>query len=189
MKIMSVNEMKNEARRIATQTGRSEYVVFDELYERNQKLMCERQERGSVHVRPAEGKQAVSETVLKMFDATPASGGAVDADGNQCVPERKFCRNRRGNADERTPTRKTERGRQAFEVLKALIAKPDGYTDPELVENRIGGTDGPRRRRDLRARFGIDFTKVDTGITRWKLTDISHAKRVLAAGAAVEKEL
>jgi hypothetical protein len=93
-----------------------------------------------------------------------------------------------GNSDERGPTRIEEREHQALEVLKALLKKADGYTDQELVAARIGGTDGPRRRRELRAKFAIDFeTSTTNNVTRWALADADHARQVLAHGCAVDK--
>lgn len=96
-----------------------------------------------------------------------------------------------GNKEERTSERKIKRSGQALVVLKAFIqAEPRGLTDQELSARGIGGVDGPRRRRDCRHHLGISFkTKPDPdkGVTRWSLSDIDHARQVLAAGRAVEK--
>jgi len=95
-----------------------------------------------------------------------------------------------GDKQERTEEKKATRNDQALAVLKAMLEKPEGYTDAELVGKRIGGTDGPRRRRYLRQHFEIDFTVgKENDISRWSLTDVDHAKRVLAAGKPVEKYL
>jgi hypothetical protein len=110
----------------------------------------------------------------------------VDTKGERFIVKRKIVV-RIGNPIERTPERKTKRGRQALEVLKAFLKKPSGYTDAELCAEKIGGTDGPRRRRELCRSFGVDFTKTKTNdITRWTLTDSHHAQRVLDAGGPVE---
>jgi hypothetical protein len=135
---------------------------FDELWAQNQALLNER-------------FQPVAETPRPVVQ--PA---AAEAKGKPVV--------RVGNSDERGPTRIEEREHQALEVLKALLKKADGYTDQELVAARIGGTDGPRRRRELRAKFGIDFRATTTNnVTRWSLSNTEHARQVLSNGCATEK--
>lgn len=70
--------------------------------------------------------------------------------------------------------RKRKRKEQCWRVLKAFVkAHPLGLTDYELVGRMIGGTDGPRRRRELR-RMGINFTvrsDASKGVSRWSLTN------------------
>lgn len=70
--------------------------------------------------------------------------------------------------------RKQKRKQQCWRVLKAFVkAYPLGLTDYELVGRMIGGTDGPRRRRELR-RMGINFTvrsDASKGVSRWSLTN------------------
>jgi hypothetical protein len=96
-----------------------------------------------------------------------------------------------GDKIERTAERKAERAFQATAVLKAFINAPNGFTDQELVARGIGGSDGPRRRRFLRSEWSIDFNvrKDASGLKRYSITDVDHAKKVLAAGKRVEKSL
>lgn len=94
-----------------------------------------------------------------------------------------------GNKVERTPEREAKREHQSVEVLKAFLDSEHGYTDSELCAAMIGGSDGPRRRRYLRSAWGVSFNvskDATTGLKRYSLSDKEHAKKVLAAGKAVD---
>jgi hypothetical protein len=159
MKVMTTAEMKALAYKSS-----NPYQTFEELWEKNQRAIIEQQTAPQVSI---EVPKPMAAKVKPVETKQP---------------------NRLGDKEERTESRKTDRNDQALEVLKAMLEKPEGYTDAELVSKRIGGTDGPRRRRHLRQIFNIDFTKTIVGsITRWSLSDPDHAKRTLKAGKPVDK--
>jgi hypothetical protein len=161
MRLLTLNEMKEQARR----TGQ----CFDELWEQQQQKMCEYQNAKATPVcTPAAPVEKASAEIKALFNSKPVVGDKA----------------------EKTPALKKKRADQALQVLEALINNPAGYTDTELVEKGIGGYDGGRRRRYLRSHFAIDFNKTEEdGHYRYSLSDLDHARRVLAAGCPVEKEL